>query len=59
MGPVLARVGDMVSQTGQPLQRVHGLEVPAQEGIHARAIQDGLLAVEIHDLLDRNGARTM
>ena len=55
MGPVLARVGDRVSQTGQPLQRVHGLEVPAQEGIHARAIQDGLVAVEIHELLE--GAR--
>jgi hypothetical protein len=52
VGPVLARVGDMVSQTGQPLQRVHGLAVPPQEGIHARAIQDGLLAVEIHEFLE-------
>jgi hypothetical protein len=37
----------MVSQTGQPLQRVHGLEVPTQEGIHLRPVQHGLLAVEI------------
>ena len=53
MGPVLARVGDVVGQTGQPLEHVHGLEVPAQEGIHAGAIHDGLLAVEIHELLER------
>ena len=39
---MLARVGDVVGQTGQPLQRVHGLEIPAQEGIHAIAIQHGL-----------------
>ena len=53
MGRVLARVEDMISQTGKPLQRVHRLEVAAQAGIHLRPVQHGFLTVEIHELFER------
>ena len=43
---MFAGVGDMVGQTRQPPQRVHGLKVAAERGIHAGSIQHGLLAVE-------------
>src|SRR5262249_1877037 len=35
VGAMFARVGDMVGQTRQPLERVHSLEVPAERGIHS------------------------
>src|SRR5262249_5974625 len=47
VGAMFARVRDMVGQTCQPLQRVHGLEVAAERGIHPGSIQHGLLAVEV------------
>jgi len=37
------------------LEQAHRLEVPAEEGIHARAVDDGLLAVEVDELLEREG----
>ena len=53
VGAVFAGVGDLVGQTRQPLQRVHGLEIAAERGIHAGAVQHGLLAVEVDELLER------
>jgi len=46
---MFAGVGDMVGQKRQPLQRVQSLEVPTERGIHAGAVQHGLLAVEPPD----------
>jgi hypothetical protein len=48
-----ARVRDVVGQAGEPLERVHGLEIPAEGGIHLGAVQHSLLAVEVHELLER------
>jgi hypothetical protein len=48
-----AGVGDVVGETGQPLQGVHGLEVPAERGVHAGAVEDGLPPVEVDELLER------
>jgi hypothetical protein len=45
----------VVGETGQPLQRVHGLEVTAERGVHAGAVQHGLLAVEVDEFLEREG----
>jgi hypothetical protein len=44
-------VGDVVRQPGEPLERVHGLKVSAEAWIHARAVEHGLLAVEVDELL--------
>ena len=44
VGAMPAGVGDVVGETGQPLQEVHGLEVPAERGVHAGAVEDGLCA---------------
>jgi hypothetical protein len=50
---MLAGLGDVVSHTRQPLQRVHSLEVPAEAGIHPlRPVQHRLLAIEVHQLLE-------
>jgi hypothetical protein len=49
---VLSRVGDVIAHPGQPLERVERLEVPAQEGIHLRAVEHGLLTIEVHELLE-------
>src|SRR5438128_7577227 len=49
VGAMFAGVGDVVGQTRQPFQRVHGLEIAAERGIHARAVQHGLLAFEPRD----------
>ena len=54
-GPVLPRVGDVVAHTGQPLERVEGLEVAPQGRVQARAVEDGLLAVEVDELAEREG----
>jgi hypothetical protein len=53
VGAMFTAVGDMVGQTRQPFQRVHGLEVATERGIHAGSIQHGLLAVEVDELLQR------
>jgi hypothetical protein len=45
----------VVAHAGQPLQRVEGLEVASQGGVHPGAVEDGLLAVEVHELLQREG----
>src|SRR2546426_9177602 len=50
---MFAGVGDVVGQARQPFQRVHGLEIAAERGIHAGAVQHGLLAVEVDELLER------
>jgi hypothetical protein len=47
---VLAGVGDVVAHAGEPLERVHGLEVAAEGGVHAGAVEDGLAAVEVDEL---------
>jgi hypothetical protein len=46
---MFAGVGDVVGQARPPFQRVHGLEIAAERGIHAGAVQHGLLAVEPWD----------
>ena len=48
-----SRVRDVVGHARQPFQRVHGLEVAAQAGIHLRPVQHGLLAVEVDELFQR------
>ena len=53
VGAMPAGVGDVVGETGQPLQGVHGLAVPSQRGVHAGAVEDGLLPVEVDELLER------
>ena len=45
----------MVADAGEPLERVHGLEVTAQGGVHPRAVQHRLLAVEVDELLEGEG----
>jgi len=37
----------VIGHARQPLQRIHGLEVSAQEGIHAGAVEHGLMSVEV------------
>jgi hypothetical protein len=49
---VSARIRDVVGEPGQPLQRVHRLEVSAQRGVHAGAIEHGLVAIEVDELLE-------
>ena len=39
----------MVGQAHQPFQWAHGLEIAAERGIHAGAVQHCLLAVEFRD----------
>jgi hypothetical protein len=51
VGAMAAGVGDVVGEAGQPLERVHGLEVPPERGVHAGAVDDGLLPVEVDELL--------
>ena len=55
VGAVSERIGDMVGETGQPLQRVHRLEVSPERGVHAGAVEHCLLAVEVDELLEREG----
>jgi hypothetical protein len=43
----------VVAHAGEPLERVHGLEVSSQGGVHAGAVEDPLLAVEVDELLQR------
>jgi len=50
VGAVFAGVGDVVAHASEPLERVEGLEVSPQEGIHLRAVEHGLLAIEVHEL---------
>jgi hypothetical protein len=52
-GAMLSGIGDVVAHAGEPLERVQGFEVPAQGGIHPRAIENRLLAVEVDQLLER------
>jgi hypothetical protein len=54
-GAVLSGVGDVVAHAGEPLERVHGLEVPPQGGVHAGAVEDGVAAVEGDELPEREG----
>jgi hypothetical protein len=44
-----AGVGDVIVHARQPLERVHGLEVTAERWVHAGAIEDGLLAVDVDE----------
>jgi hypothetical protein len=50
---VLPGVWDVVAQAGEPLERVHGLEVSAQGGVHPRAVDDRSLPVGVHELPER------
>jgi len=52
-GAVLFGVGDVVAHAGQPLERVEGLEVTPQGRVHAGAVEEGLLAVEVDELAER------
>jgi hypothetical protein len=45
----------VVAHTGQPLDGIHGLEVSPQEGIQLRAVEHGLLAIQVHELLEGKG----
>src|SRR2546425_1138678 len=56
VGAMFAGVGDVVGHARQPFQWVHRLEVPAERWIHAGAIEHGLLAIEVHELLEWRGA---
>ncbi len=40
-------VGDVVGETGQPLQRVHGLEGPPEREDHAGETEQGRVTVEV------------
>jgi hypothetical protein len=55
LGGGAVEVRDVVGQAREPLEGVHRLEVPTEGGIHLRAIHDGLPAVEVHELLQRQG----
>ena len=52
---ILLSVGDLACHPVQPLERVESLEVASQEGIHLGAVEHGLLAIEIHELLEGEG----
>ncbi len=43
--------GELIA--GEPLERVGGLEVAAQSGVHPRAVEHDLVAVEVVELLER------
>jgi hypothetical protein len=53
--PLFPRVRDVIAHARQPLERMEGLEVTAQAGIHLRAVEHRLLAIEVHELLEREG----
>ena len=55
VGAVSARIGDVVGETGQPLHRVHRLDVSPKRGVHAGAVEHGLVAVEVDEFLEREG----
>ena len=44
---VLAGVRDVITEAGEPLEWVHGLEVPSERRVHAGAVEDSLLPVEV------------
>jgi hypothetical protein len=48
-----AGVGDVVAHARQPLQGIERLEVSAERRVHTGAIQHGLVAVEVDELLER------
>ena len=52
---VLSRIGDVVAHAGEPLERIHRLEVTAQGRLHPRAVEHRLLAVEVDELPEREG----
>jgi len=56
-GAVLSGVGDVVAHAGQPLERVEGPEVAPQGRVHAGAVEDGLLAIEVDELAEREWVR--
>jgi hypothetical protein len=39
----------VITEAGEPLERVHGLEVPSERRVHAGAVEDGLAAVEVDE----------
>jgi hypothetical protein len=45
----------MVAHPGQPLERIEGLEVSLERRVHSGAVQDRLVAVEVHELLEGEG----
>jgi hypothetical protein len=51
----LVQVRDAAADPGQPLERVHGLEVSSDEGVHPRAVDDGVLPVKVDELPEREG----
>ena len=51
--PVLPRIGYVVAHPGQPLEGVEGLEVTPERRVHPGAVEDGLLAVEVDELPER------
>jgi hypothetical protein len=51
--PMLPRIGYVAAHAGQPLEGVEGLEVASQRGVHAEAVEDGLLAVVVDELPER------
>lgn len=50
VGAMSAGVEDVVGQAGEPLERVHGLEIPTEGGIHLGAVHDGFLDVEVESV---------
>jgi hypothetical protein len=42
----------VIAHAGEPLERVHGLEVSAERGVHAGAVEHRLLPVEVDELPD-------
>lgn len=54
---MLPGIGDVIGQAGEPLERVESLEASSERGIEPRGVvEDGLAAVQVHELLQGDGA---
>jgi hypothetical protein len=52
---MLPRIGDVVAHACEPFERVQGLEVSSERRVHPRAVEHGLAAVEVDELLEGEG----
>ena len=53
--PMLSQIADVVAHACEPFERVQGLEVLSERRVHPRAVEDGLVAVEVDGLLEGEG----
>ena len=52
---MLSGIRDVIGKASEPFERVHGLKVSPEAGIHFRMIQDGVLSIDVNELLQAKG----